>query len=108
MSSPINNNRFTQVLKFMPDGKLYIRGGSGKNSVGFSIVSQSGRWNELDITDFDKMNKGVFYGASLSADGRQMIIYLAEKANDKFSDLYLSTRQPDGHFSRPVKLKISS
>ncbi len=37
-----------------------------------------------------------------------MIIYFAEKPNDKFSDLYLSTRQPDGHFSRPVKLKITS
>jgi len=47
------------------------------------------------------MNKGVFYGASLSADGKQMIIYFAEKPNDKFSDLYLSSRQPDGHFSRP-------
>jgi OmpA-OmpF porin, OOP family len=108
MGSPFNQNRFNQVFNFMPDGSLFIRGGSSKNSVGFSIVSPSGSWNELSITDFDKMNKGVFYGASLSADGKQMIIYFAEKANDKFSDLYLSTRQPDGHFSRPVKLKISS
>jgi OOP family OmpA-OmpF porin len=108
MGSPFNQNRFNQVFNFMPDGSLFIRGGSSKNSPGFSIVSPSGSYNELSVTDFDKMNKGVFYGASLSADGKQMIIYLAEKPNDKFSDLYLSTRQPDGHFSRPVKLKISS
>src|SRR6267154_1775356 len=108
MGSPFNQNRFNQVFSFMPDGTLFIRGGNSKNSPGFSIVSQSGGYNELSITDFDKMNKGVFYGASLSGDGKQMIIYLAEKPNDKFSDLYLSTRQPDGHFSRPVKLKISS
>jgi len=108
MGSPFNQNRFNQVFNFMPDGSLFIRGGSSKNSPGFSIVSQSGNWNELSITDFDKMNKGVFYGASLSADGKQMILYFAEKPNDKFSDLYLSSRQPDGHFSRPLKLKISS
>ena len=108
MGSPFNQNRFNQVFNFMPDGTLFIRGGNSRNSKGFSIVGQSGGWNELSITDFDKMNKGLFYGASLSADGRQMIIYFAERANDKFSDLYLSTRQPDGHFSRPAKLKISS
>ena len=108
MGSPFNQNRFNQVFNFMPDGTLFIRGGSSRNSKGFSIVSKSGGWNELSITDFDKMNKGLFYGASLSADGRQMIIYFAEKPNDKFSDLYLSTRQPDGHFSRPVKMKITS
>ncbi|HCW07948.1 MAG TPA: hypothetical protein DGG95_11365 [Cytophagales bacterium] len=64
--------------------------------------------SELKVTDFDKMDKGIFYGASLSADGKQMIIYFSERPNDKDSDLYLSSQQPDGHFSKPVKLKISS
>ncbi len=106
--SPFNQNRFNQVFNFMPDGSVFIRGGRSKNSPGFSIVSTSGSWSELSVTDFDKMYKGIFYGASLSADGKQMILYFSERANDKFSDLYLSSRQPDGHFSKPVKLKIST
>ena len=105
---PFNQNRYNQVFNFMPDGSLFIRGGRAKNSVGFSLVSANGNWNELRVTDFETMNKGVFYGATLSGDGRQMILYFSEKAGDKFSDLYLSSQQPDGHFSKPVKLKLSS
>jgi len=108
MGSPFNQNRFNQVFNFMPDGSLFVRGGRSKNSKGFLIVSSSGNESELNVTDFDKMDKGIFYGATLSADGKQMIIYFSEKAGDKFSDLYLSSKQPDGHFSKPVKLKISS
>ncbi len=108
MSSPFNQNRFNQVFNFMPDGSLFIRGGRSKNSKGFSLASISGNLTELDVPSFDDMAKGLFYGATLSADGRQMIIYFSERPSDKFSDLYLSSKQPDGHFSKPAKLKISS
>lgn len=108
LGSPFNQNRNNAVFNFLPDGSQFIRGTRSRNEKGFSIASTSGSLNELSVTDFDKMNKGIFYGATLSADGKQMIIYFSEKANDKFSDLYLSSRQPDGHFSKPVKMKISS
>lgn len=108
LGSPFNQNRNNAVFNFLPDGSQFIRGTRSRNEKGFSIASTSGSLHELDVTDFDKMDKGIFYGAALSADGRQMIIYFSEKANDKFSDLYLSSKQPDGHFSKPVKMKISS
>ncbi len=108
LGAPLNQNRFNQVFNFLPDGSLFVRGARSKNSTGFSMVSASGNWTDLPVTDFESMNKGVFYGASLSADGKQMILYFSERPNDKFSDLYLSTRQPDSHFSKPLKLKISS
>jgi outer membrane protein OmpA-like peptidoglycan-associated protein len=108
LGSPFNQNRFNQVFNFLPDGSLFIRGSRTKNSPGFSVVSASGSWNELVITGFETMNKGIFYGATLSADGKQMILYFAEHEGEKFSDLYLSSKQPDGHFSKPVKLKLSS
>lgn len=108
LGSPFNQNRFNQVFSFLPDGSLFIRGGSGKKGKGFSIATMSGGHRELDITDFDNMDKGVFYGASISSDARNIILYFSEKPNDNFSDLYLSSRQPDGHYSKPVKLKISS
>jgi len=108
LGSPYNQNRNNAVFNFLADGSQFIRGGSSKNEAGFSIVSSSGSLSELKVTDFNKMYKGIFYGATLSADGKQMIIYFSEKPNDKFSDLYLSSKQPDGHFSKPVKMKISS
>jgi outer membrane protein OmpA-like peptidoglycan-associated protein len=108
LGSPYNQNRNNAVFNFLPDGSQFIRGGRSKNEKGFSIVSTSGSVRELKVTDFDKMEKGIFYGATLSADGKQMIIYFSERPNDKFSDLYLSSMQPDGHFSKPLKLKLSS
>ncbi|MFN7600292.1 MAG: OmpA family protein [Bacteroidota bacterium] len=108
LGAPFNQNRFNQVFNFLPDGSLFVRGGRAKNSKGFSVVSPGGSWNELKVTDFEIMDKGVFNGGTLSADGKQMILYFAEKEKEKFSDLYLSSQQPDGHFSKPVKLKISS
>jgi outer membrane protein OmpA-like peptidoglycan-associated protein len=108
LGSPFNQNRFNQVFSFLPDGSLFIRGGSGKKGKGFTIATMSGGHRELDITNFDDMDKGVFYGASISSDARNIILYFSEKPNDNFSDLYLSSKQPDGHYSKPVKLKISS
>ncbi len=54
------------------------------------------------------MNKGRFYGASMSADGKHIIIYFSEVANSPNSDLYASHQQPDGSFSRPEKLILST
>lgn len=108
LGSPFNQNRFNQVFNFMPDGSLFIRGSSGRNSAGFSIATLSGNHYDLDVNGFESMNKGYFYGATISSDARQIIMYFSERPKDKDSDLYLSTKQPDGHYSKPVKLKLSS
>jgi OmpA-OmpF porin, OOP family len=54
------------------------------------------------------MNKGRFYGASMSADRKHIIMYFSEVANSVNSDLYASHQQADGSFTRPVKLKLST
>jgi OOP family OmpA-OmpF porin len=107
MGAPLNDNRYNQVFNVMPDGSLLIRGGRTKNSKGFSLVSPDGRINQLGISGFADMDKGIFNGASISSDGQYLIIYFSEKQGDKFSDLYLSKMQ-NGQWTVPVKLKISS
>jgi hypothetical protein len=62
----------------------------------------------LDVKDFKDMNKGRFYGASMSADRKHIIIYFSEKPNSEYSDLYASHQQPDGSFSKPQKLGLST
>jgi OmpA-OmpF porin, OOP family len=106
--APLNQNRFNQVFSFLPDGSIFIRGGRSKNSKGFSLVSPGGGFTELVVTDFENINKGIFNGATISSDGKQIIMYFAEKEKEKFSDFYLSSKQQDGQYSKPVKLKISS
>jgi OmpA-OmpF porin, OOP family len=107
LRNPFNIHRSNQVFTVLPDGSIFIRGGRTKGEKGFSIVT-NGSIRELNVKDFKNMNKGRFYGASMSADMKHMIIYFSEKENSADSDLYASHAQPDGSWSRPEKLKLST
>ena len=107
LGPPLNQNRYNQVFNVLPDGSLFVRGGRAKNSKGFSIVTTGGSWTELNIPGFNDMDKGIFNGGTISADGNHLVIYMSEKQGDKFSDLYVSNLV-NGQWSKPVKLKISS
>lgn len=109
MDKPINVHRSNQVFAVLNDGNsLLIRGGSSRNSRGFSFVHrQGGSWGspkEVDVRDFQKMNKGKYYGASMAADGSIMILYFSERENAIFSDLYVSKRLENGEYSKPQKI----
>ena len=108
LGPPLNQNRYNQVFNVLPDGSLFIRGGHSKNSKGFSIVSPSGAVSELRIKDFDKLCKGLFYGATISADAKHAVLYFSEIPNSKFSDLYITNLQPDGNWSLPAKMAVST
>ena len=108
MSSPFNIHPSNQVFTILPDGSIFVKGGRRKGEKGFSIVTASGQLVELDVKEFSKMNKGRFYGATMSADKKHIIIYFSEKENSAFSDLYSSHLQSDGSYSQPQKLKLST
>ncbi len=109
MGKPLNRSKTNQVFTVMPDGNtLLIRGGPGKNAVGFSFTYRSGdSWTapeEIKVKDFKQMNKGKFYGATMSSTGDFMILYFSEKENSSFSNLYMTRKLGDGSWSRPAKL----
>jgi OOP family OmpA-OmpF porin len=107
MTSPFNIHPYNQMFTVFEDGTLFIKGGRTKGEKGFSLVT-GGSLRELNVKDFKNMNQGRFYGATMSADKKHMIIYFSEKAGSIVSDLYLSNVQPDGSWSKPAVLKISS
>jgi OOP family OmpA-OmpF porin len=107
VGSPLNRSRANQVFTVFPDGSLLIRGGRGRDEVGFSAVSSGGSLSELKVTDFKDMMRGKFYGATMSSDKKHMIIYFSEAPQSPRSDLYVSHLQGDGSYSKPVKLKIT-
>jgi OmpA-OmpF porin, OOP family len=108
LGSPFNIHRSNQVFTILPDGSLFIKGGKSRGEKGFSIASIGGGLRELAVKDFSKMNKGRFYGATISSDLKHIIIYFSEVENSPNSDLYASHLQSDGSYSRPVKLKLST
>jgi OOP family OmpA-OmpF porin len=105
--SPLNQNRSNQVFNVLPDGSVFVRGGRGKNDKGFSII-RGNSLSELKVKDFEEMEKGRFYGATISTDAKHMVIYFSELTNNIRSDLYISHAQPNGDWSRPEKLKFSN
>jgi OmpA-OmpF porin, OOP family len=107
LRSPFNIHRSNQVFTVFDDGTLFIKGGRAKGEKGFSLVTGNSL-HELDVKDFKSMNKGRFYGASMSADRKHIIIYFSEKENSAHSDLYASHQQSDGSFSKPAKLQLST
>lgn len=108
LSSPFNIHPSNQVFTILPDGSIFLKGGRRKGEKGFSIVTASRQLVELDVKDFGKMNQGRFYGATMSADKKHIVIYFSEKENSTFSDLYASHLQSDGSYSQPLKLKLST
>lgn len=108
ISKPLNTHVSNQVFNILPDGRILIRGGKSKKSKGFSFTRKIGNDFEnpveIEVEEFDKMNQGKFYGATISSDGKHMIIYMSEKTNSAFSDLYISHLQENGKFSVPVKM----
>ena len=108
LGKPLNDNRSNQVFNILDDGRIFIKGGRSKNSRGFSFTQRTGndfsKPEEVDVENLDKMNLGKFYGATMSSDGNHIIIYMSEKENGIFSDLYVSHLQEDGKYSIPVKL----
>lgn len=106
LRNPFNIHPSNQLFTVFEDGSLFIKGGRSKGEKGFSMVT-NGSLRELNVKDFKAMNKGRFYGASMSADMKHMIIYFSEKAGSTVSDLYVSHVQADGSWSRPALLKIS-
>lgn len=107
LKAPFNNQRSNQVFNVLPDGSLFVRGGRGRDSKGFSIVSPDGNFQELDVKGYEEMEKGRFNGATISSDARHMILYFTEIPKSIRSDLYVSNQQPDGTWSRPEKLNIT-
>ncbi len=107
LGAPFNQHRSNQVFNVLPDGSLFVRGGRGRDSKGFSIVSPSGSWQEITVKGYEDMEKGRFNGATISSDAKHMILYFTEVPKSIRSDLYVSNLQSDGSWSQPVKLNIT-
>jgi OOP family OmpA-OmpF porin len=107
LRSPFNIHPSNQVFTVFDDGSLFIRGGRSKGEKGFSLVT-GGSLREIEVKDFKSMNKGRFYGASMSADKKHILIYFSEKEKSEMSDLYESHLESNGTYSKPVKLKLST
>lgn len=113
MGSPLNKHRYNQVLAIEDNGNyLLVTGGKSKGSKGLSIThKENGSWTnplELHIPGFNAMNVGQYYGATMTQDRKYIIHYFSQTPKSQKSDLYLSIKKNENHYSKPIKLPLST
>jgi outer membrane protein OmpA-like peptidoglycan-associated protein len=112
MPEPFNLGQYNSVESVTPDGNTVIIRGAYRNGrlrgEGFSTAHRmKGGWSipeQLIIDGFNDLNKGIFTNAFLSNDGRNLLLAFSETKKSEANDLYISSLNPDGSWSRPKRL----
>ncbi|TLU89536.1 OmpA family protein [Dyadobacter sediminis] len=109
---PLNKEDYNSLYSITPDGNTLLLKGAYKNGVyetrGFSTSKKTSRgWgapNKLDIPGYSKISKGQFDCGYLSTDGKVLVMSFSEKKNSKVDDMYVSFKQKDGTWTKPLNL----
>lgn len=114
MGFPLNKDEYNCAYSITPDGQTMLVKGSYSNgnyeTRGFSISKKTANgWSppqKMDIPGYVSMSKGQFDCGFMSADGKVLLMAFSEKKNSKEDDIYVSFRQKDGSWSKPMDLGI--
>jgi len=112
MTFPLNKDRYNCAYSVSPDGNTMLLKGAYSSGVyetrGFSVVRRTANgWSEpqkLAIPGYEKMSRGQFDSGYLSADGNVLVMAFSEKKNGEKDDLYVSLKQKNGSWTRPINL----
>jgi len=112
LPSPLNKEEYNSLYSITPDGNTLLLKGAYKNGIyetrGFSLSKKTARgWsapNKIDIPGYSKTSKGQFDCGYLSTDGKVLVMSFSEKKNSKVDDLYVSFKQKDGSWTKPMNL----
>ncbi|GAA4449191.1 OmpA family protein [Nibrella saemangeumensis] len=112
MGFPLNKDEYNSAYSITPDGNTMLIKGAYNNgnyeTRGFSISKRTANgWSvpqKLVIPGYEKMSQGQFDCGFMSADGKVLIMAFSEKKNSKEDDVYVSFRQKDGSWSKPMNL----
>lgn len=110
---PLNTYFYNAVFWISPDNNrilirnAFIDGDYAGNGVSMSYRLKNGRWSKpeaLRIRNYEKYDRGMSNGASMSHDGQTLLLYMSEKRGSYNNDLYVSFLLPDGTWSEPKSL----
>lgn len=112
MAAPLNKDEYNCAYSITPDGNTMLIKGAYTNgnyeTRGFSTSKRTaGGWSppqKLNIPGYDRISKGQYDCGYLSADGKVLVMAFSEKKNSKEDDIYVSFRQKDGSWSKPLNL----
>lgn len=112
MGFPLNKDEYNCAYSITPDGQTMLIKGQYNNgnyeTRGFSLSKKTvNGWSppqKIDIPGYVNMSKGQFDCGFMSADGKVLLMAFSEKKNSKEDDIYVSFRQKDGSWTKPMDL----
>jgi OOP family OmpA-OmpF porin len=112
MGFPLNKDEYNCAYSITPDGNTMLIKGQYNNGTyetrGFSLSKKTANgWSppqKMDIPNYVSMSKGQFDCGFMSADGKVLLMAFSEKKNSKEDDIYVSFRQKDGSWTKPMEL----
>ncbi|QMW02212.1 OmpA family protein [Spirosoma foliorum] len=112
MGFPLNKDEYNCAYSITPDGQTMLIKGQYNNgnyeTRGFSLSKKTANgWSppqKMDIPNYVNMSKGQFDCGFMSADGKVLLMAFSEKKNSKEDDIYVSFRQKDGSWTKPMEL----
>ncbi|KAB7732125.1 OmpA family protein [Rudanella paleaurantiibacter] len=112
MAAPLNKEEYNCLYSITPDGSTMLVKGAYLNgnyeTRGFSLSKRTANgWGvpqKINLPGYEGMSKGQFDCGFLSADGKTLLMAFSEKKGSKEDDLYVSFRQKDGSWSKPMSL----
>jgi len=112
-SNTLNRYPSNQVMSVVNGGEtLLISGGKSKKERGLAVSHKAhGDWSkphQLHVDHFNEMNIGEYYGASMTDDMKVILHYFSESKDSKKTDIYVSFQKGHYHYSKPVKIHIST
>ena len=113
MPNTINKDQYNDLFSITPDGNTILvsgvyNAGRRENEAGISVCKKTKTgWSEpqkVNIPKFNEICKGQFLTASLSNDGKTLILAFSEKKNGKEDNLYVCFLGKDGKWTKPESL----
>jgi OmpA-OmpF porin, OOP family len=110
---PINTTYYNAVFWISPDNnRILLRGsftdgGYAGKGVSMSYLRKDGSWstpNMLQISNYEKYDRGHQSGACMSHDGKTLLFYFSEIPNSYDNDIYVSFLQEGGYWSEPKSI----
>jgi outer membrane protein OmpA-like peptidoglycan-associated protein len=110
---PLNTALYNSVFWISPDNNrilirgAFIHGDYAGNGVSMCWLQEDGYWSKpeaLMIKNYWKYDRGVRSGATITHDGKALLLYMSPEKGSFLNDIFVSLLQPDGTWSEPKSL----
>jgi outer membrane protein OmpA-like peptidoglycan-associated protein len=110
---PLNTAIYNSVFWISPDNNrilirgAFVNGDYAGNGVSLCYLQEDGYWSKpeaLMIKNYWKYDRGARSGATMTHDGKALLLYMTMEKGGFLNDIYVSFHQSDGTWSEPRSL----